>query len=56
MSTMNFVPLMKCIPNGCWDLYSDTVAVVVVVVAADAAAVGEFAVVADDYLEELSKH
>lgn len=54
MLTMNFVPLMKCIPNGCWDLYSDTVAVIVVVAAA--ADVDEFAVVADDYLEGLSKH
>lgn len=53
MLTMNFVLLMKYIPNGCWDLYSDTVAVVVIVVVAD---VDEFAVVADDYLEELSKH
>lgn len=52
---MNYVPLMKYIPNGCWDLYSDTVAVVVIVVVA-AADVDEFAVVADDYLEELSKH
>ena len=54
MWTMNFFPLMKYIPNGCWDLYSDTV--VVGFVDDFVAAVGEFAVVVDDYLEGLSKH